>query len=143
MEIDLSGVTIKRTWLYGAIVAAIAILLLLGRTFTPENGQILSWQEWQVRKLRQAYRSERQTLLADIQSLANLLDSQHPDPARVQVQANLIRSHLARQKVESLAEARKAVERAAQATLDWASGVGEYNAAIRAVQDAMALIQNE
>jgi hypothetical protein len=140
MEIDLSGLPKKRTWLYGAIFAAIAILLLLGWAFTPENGRILSWQEWQVRKLRQAYRSERQVLLADIQSLANLLDSKRPDPARAQVQVNLIRSHLSKQKVEALAEARKAVEEAAQATLDWASGVGEYNAAVKAVEKAWNIL---
>jgi len=133
MEIDLSS--LKRTWLYGAIFV-VTVLLLLGRAFTPENGRLLSWHEWQVRKLRQAYHSERKVLLADTQRLAELLES-NPDPARAQVEIQLIRSHLTSQKVEALAEARKAVGEAAQAALDWASGVGEYNAAVQAVENAL------
>ncbi len=137
MEIDLSGVK-KGNWaLAGFGLALLLGLMLLGRAFTPNGNRLLTWQEWQVRKLQQAYRAERLILLKDVNHLAELLASGAPDPARAQVIVQGIRRDLADGKVESLANARQKVADAAQAVLDWASGVGDYNAAVEAVQRAL------
>jgi hypothetical protein len=136
VEIDVSGVK-RTTGLYaGMALLALVGLMLLGRAFTPDGGQLLTWQEWQVRKLRQALLAERLQLLQDAGRLADLLAAGHPDPARVQVEVQAIRRHLAQPKVEGLAGARAALEAACQALLSWASGIGDYNAAVETVQQA-------
>ena len=137
MEIDLSGVKKESGWYAVMTLLALLGLMALGRVFTPEGGRLLTWQEWQVRKLQQAYRAERQQLLEDTNRLAELLAAERPDPARVQVEVGAVRRRLSTQKVESLAAARAQVDAAAQAVLEWASGIGEYNAAVAAVQAAL------
>lgn len=139
MEIDLSGV--KRSGWFAALALVVLLgLMFLGRAFTPEGGRLLTRQEWQVRKLQQAYRAERLQLLEDTNRLAELLAAERPDPARVQVEVGAVRRRLSAQKVESLAAARAQVDAAAQAVLEWASGIGEYNAAAAAVQAALEVL---
>jgi len=139
VEIDLSGV--KRSGWYAALALVVLLgLMFLGRAFTPEGGRLLTRQEWQVRKLQQAYRAERLQLLEDTNRLAVLLAAERPDPARVQVEVGAVRRRLSAQKVESLAAARAQVDAAAQAVLEWASGIGEYNAAAAAVQAALEVL---
>lgn len=134
VEIDLSGV--KKDGLVWAGIGLVILLglMLLGRAFTPEGNRLLTWQEWQVRKLQQAYRAERLALLEDTNRLAELLTSE-PDPARAQVVVQGVRRDLADGKVEALADERQQVADAAQAVLDWASGVGDYNAAVEALDN--------
>jgi len=139
VEIDLSGV--KRSGWYAALALVVLLgLMFLGRAFTPEGGRLLTRQEWQVRKLQQAYRAERLQLLEDTNRLAELLAAERPDPARLQVEVGAVRRRLSAQKVESLAAARAQVDAAAQAVLEWASGIGEYNAAAAAVQAALEVL---
>lgn len=144
MEIDLSGVK-KGNWVLAGMGLALLLgLMFLGRAFTPEGAapsssrgsRLLTWQEWQVRKLQQAYRAERLQLLEDATHLAELL-AVEPDPARAQVTVQDVRRNLLDGKVEALADERQKVADAAQAVLDWASGVGDYNAAVNAVQGAL------
>lgn len=139
MEIDLSNVR-KDGVLYGVLgVLVLFLLALLGRAYTPADGRLLTWQEWQVRKLQQAYRAERLLLLEDVHRLAELLAVQ-PDPARAQVTVQNVRRRLAEgsvEGVEALADERALADAAAQAVLDWASGIGDYNAAV----DAVAAVQ--
>lgn len=135
MEIDLRNIR-KDGVLYGvAGVLVLFLLALLGRAYTPADGRLLTWQEWQVRKLQQAYRAEHQVLIADVNVLAELLAGE-PDPARAQVVVQGIRRHLAGGQAEALANERAQVADAAQAVLDWASGTGDYNAAVDAVAAA-------
>ncbi len=143
MEIDLSGVKKeKEKWVLAGIGLALLLgVLFLGRAFTPEGNRLLTWQEWQVRKLRQAYRAEHLVLLEDANRLAELLAGK-PDPARAQVVIQDVRRHLAEGKVETLASARQQVADAAQFVLDWVSGVGDYNAAVEAVQRALEALDD-
>lgn len=141
MEIDLSGVRRDSRMLAGVALVVMLALMFLGRAFTPEGNRLLTWQEWQVRKLRQAYQAERLILLEDVNRLADLLAG-NPDPARAQVAVQGIRRHLAEGRVEALAHARRKVADAAQAVLDWASGVGGYNAAAEAVQGALEALDD-
>ncbi len=130
MEIDLSGVKKDNWGLAGIGLALLLGLMFLGRAFTPEGNRLLTWQEWQVRKLQQAYRAERLRLLEDANRLAELLSSE-PDPARAQIAWVLgVRRDLQNGRVEALADERQRVADAAQAVLDWASGIGDYNAAV-------------
>lgn len=141
MEIDLSGAK-KGNWMLAGIGLVLLVgLLFLGRAFTPEGNRLLTWQEWQVRKLQQAYRAERLLLLEDTHRLAELLSGE-PDPARAQVVVQGVRRDLAEGKVETLADERQWVADAAQAVLDWASGIGDYNAAVEAVQRALEALGN-
>lgn len=142
MEIDLSGVKKDNWGLAGIGLALLLGLMFLGRAFTPEGNRLLTWQEWQVRKLQQAYRVERLRLLEDTNRLAELLESGVPDPARAQVVVQGVRRDLAEGKVETLADERQRVADAAQAVLDWASGIGDYNAAVEAVQRALEALGN-
>ncbi len=141
MEIDLSGVK-KDGFIWAGLGLVILLgLMLLGRAFTPEGNRLLTWQEWQVRKLQQAYRAERLALLEDVNRLAELLAGE-PDPARAQVVVQSVRRDLQAGTVETLADERQRVADAAQAVLDWASGVGDYNAAVDAVQSALEVLEN-
>jgi len=136
MEIDLSGVK-KGNWALAGIGLALLLgVMFLGRALTPAGNHLLTWQEWQVRKLQQAYRAERLLLLEDTNRLAELLAGE-ADPARVQVTVQGVRRDLADGKVEALADERQKVADAAQAVLDWASGIGDYNVAVEAVQGAL------
>ncbi|MDT8898270.1 hypothetical protein QYE77_08320 [Thermanaerothrix sp. 4228-RoL] len=142
MEIDVSEIKKGNLILVGIGLALLLGLMFLGRAFTPEGNRLLTWQEWQVRKLRQAYRAERLALLEDTNRLAELLESGVPDPARAQVVVQGVRRDLAEGKVETLADERQRVADAAQAVLDWASGIGDYNAAVEAVQRALEALGN-
>lgn len=143
MEIDLSGVK-KGNWALAGIGLALLLgLMFLGRAFTPEGNRLLTWQEWQVRKLRQAYRAERLILLKDVNHLAELLAGGAPDPARALVTVQEVRRDLADGKVEALADEREKVAAAAQAVLDWAGGIGDYNAAVEAVQRALEALDDD
>lgn len=143
MEIDLSGVK-KGNWALAGIGLALLLgLMFLGRAFTPDGNRLLTWQEWQVRKLRQAYRAERLILLKDVNHLAELLAGGAPDPARALVTVQEVRRDLADGKVEALADEREKVAAAAQAVLDWAGGIGDYNAAVEAVQRALEALDDD
>ncbi|MDT8896642.1 hypothetical protein QYE77_00055 [Thermanaerothrix sp. 4228-RoL] len=142
MEIDVSEIKKGNLILVGIGLALLLGLMFLGRAFTPEGNRLLTWQEWQVRKLRQAYRAERLRLLEDTNRLAELLESGVPDPARAQVVVQGVRHDLAEGKVETLADERQRVADAAQAVLDWASGIGDYNAAVEAVQKALEVLDD-
>lgn len=140
MEIDLSNFK-KDNWLMAGIGLALLLgLMLLGRVFTPQGNHLLTWQEWQIRKLQQDYRAERLMLLEDANRLAELL-ADEADPARVQVVVQDVLRNLDG-KTEALADERQQVADAAQAVLDWASGVGDYNAAVEAVNRALEALDD-
>ncbi len=141
MEIDLSGVK-KEGWTPAGIgLAVIIVLMLLGRAFTPDGGGLLTWQEWQIRKARQAYLAERQELRLTAERLAALLTAA-PDPARAQVVVQEARRRAAQGRVETLQGERETLLLAAQAVLDWASGMGDYNRAVDAVQSLLSRLDD-
>jgi hypothetical protein len=141
LEIDLSGVK-KGNWMLAGIgLIVLLALMLIGRAFTPEGGRVLSWQEWQIRKLQKAQRVEQAQLLKNADRLAELL-ADEADPARVQVVVQGIRRDISKGTVEALADERQKVADAAQAVLDWAIGIGDYNAAVNAVQEALEALDD-
>jgi hypothetical protein len=140
LEIDLSNVKKDGVLWAGLTLFTVLALMLLGRAFTPEGNRLLLRQEWEIRKLRQAYRAEYLTLLEQTNRLAELLAEQ-ADPARVQVVVQDVRRTLGQGRMESLADERLRVAQAAQAVLDWASGTGDYNAAVAAVQAALEALE--
>ncbi len=141
MEIDLSGFK-KGNWMLAGIGLIILLaLMLIGRAFTPEGDRLLTWQEWQIHKLQKAQRVERQQLLEDANRLADLL-ADEADPARVQVVVQDVRRNLSKGTVEVLADERQMMADAAQAVLDWAIGIGDYNAAVNAVQKALEALDD-
>lgn len=132
MEIDLTN----RWTQAGLVIVALGLLLLLGRAYTPEGGRLLTWQEWQVHQLQRVHRAELQALAHEANRLADLLAGE-PNPARAQVVVQSVRRNLAGQTMETLAAERERVLAAAQAVLDWASGIGDYNHAAQAVNAAL------
>lgn len=139
MEIDLSHS--GKGWLAGVIIlVTMTGLALLGKAFT-QGDSVLTWQEWQVRKLQRAYQTEHSRLVQDAVTLADLLNSSAPDPARVQVQLDAMRKHWQQGGVASLAPSRAALEQAAQAVQDWSIGIVERDVAILAVQNALTELQ--
>lgn len=140
MEIDFRNIR-KDGMIFSAAALLILLgLMLLGRAYTPDSGGLLTWQEWQVRQLRQAYQTERLRLLEDVNRLAELLAAA-PDPARAQVVVQSVRRNLQAGRVEALADERARVADAAQAVLDWAAGIGDYNAAVDAVNSALEALE--
>lgn len=127
--------------LAGIGLIVLLALMLIGRAFTPEGGRVLSWQEWQIRKLQKAQRVEQAQLLKNADRLAELL-ADEADPARVQVVVQGIRRDISKGTVEALADERQKVADAAQAVLDWAIGIGDYNAAVNAVQEALEALDD-
>ncbi len=136
-ELDLTNPWVKA----GLALVALILLLLMGRAVTPDGDRLLTWQEWQVRKLQTAYQAEYRALLAETTRLAELLSDGQPNPARAQVVVQSVRRNLASQKVETLATERNQVAQAAQAVLAWASGIGEYNTAVNAVNAALEALE--
>lgn len=149
MEIDLSGFNLnlsgfkKGNWMLAGIgLIVLLAFMLIGRAFTPEGGRVLSWQEWQIRKLQKAYRAERAALLENTNRLAELLEGNNPDPARAQVVVQAVRRDLANGKVETLTDERQKVADAAEAVLGWASGMVDYNFAVDAVNQALEALDD-
>jgi len=144
MEMEVDFTALKKGWVLWtvAIILVLVGLAFFGKAFTPENNAVLSWQEWKVRKLQRAYQEEHAQLVQDAVILADILNQNpSPDPARVQVQLEAIRSHLRQGSVTALEKDRAALGMAVQAVQDWSIGVSERDVAILAVQNTLAELE--
>lgn len=143
MEITLERRTL---WFFALILAALLLLGLasLGKAYTPTdtNGapRLLSWGDWRRIQMEREFAAERAILRQDAANLATLLN-QRPDPVSAQLCAQRIARHVASGKVDALAAARTAIQKAADDTLAWASGTLERDEALISLQAAMELLQ--
>lgn len=110
-------------WLLPILLLFMVGLGALGRALTPTGGQLLTWSEWQVLQMRQAYRQELDVLRQDVEILADLLENV-PDPVRAQLAAEQVLAHTLEGQ-ETLTPQREAVSLAAAALRDWAIGAIE------------------
>lgn len=138
MELDLSNFHFRNwNWTLAFLtLVVLAGLMLFGKAVTPPAPGVLSWSEWQVRKLRIEYQQERQQLRQDLRDLAGLLADAQPDPARAQIIVQRVRRHLEEGSVEALADERELISLAAHSVLAWSSGMSPYNQAVDAVTSA-------
>jgi len=142
VEIDLS--ILKRNELAIAIIVlCFAAVVGLGKVFTPDPVRVLSWQEWQVRKVTRQESSERRVLAADVNQLADILNAgASENPARVQIVGQSIQRDIDIGSAESLADERAALQAALDATWGWSIGNQSYNAAVAATLQAQEHIAN-
>lgn len=133
IEIDLKGLKVSNL----ALVALVVVLLILGIVgyhVTPAGGRVLTWDEWQLIKIRQAYRREVAVLQQAVERLAEAVN-RGDDPLRAQMTADRVLRDLDAVTLAVLEPARGAVAGAAQAVRAWALG-GDREAALQAVQEA-------
>jgi hypothetical protein len=127
------------TWMLPVMLLLMAGLGTLGRALTPVGDKLLTWSEWQVLQMRQAYRQELTVLRKDVEILAGLLEDA-PDPVRAQLAAEQVLAHT-QQGQEMLTTQREAVALAAVALRDWAIGAVERQIAEVALDQAIYMLE--
>jgi hypothetical protein len=145
MEIDFTGFSLKRKPLPTVLLVVLIILLLaglglFGREVTPEGSTLLTWEDWQVRKVAGQYRVELRKLQQDAEILADLVQ-RDPDPVRAQVVTDAVFKRLAGGGLSSLEIQRAGMERAAAAVRSWSLGSREKEAAIDLLGQAIQSIK--
>lgn len=142
MEIDLS-ILKKNQLMIAFIVICLVAVISLGKFFTPAPVRVLSWQEWQIRKITQQETYERRVLAADVNQLADILNAgASQNPARVQIVGQSIQRNIDAGSAESLADERAALQAALDATWGWSLGTQSYDAAVTATMQAQERIAN-
>lgn len=125
-------------WLLPFMLLLLTGMGALGRALTPAGDKLLTWSEWQVLQMRQAYRQELSVLCQDVEILAGLLE-QAPDPVRAQLAAEQVLAHTG-QGQEMLASQRESVALAAARLRDWAIGAVERQEAVAALEQAIYIL---
>ncbi len=143
MEIELDLKNANVSWLaIGAMILVIVALGIVGYQVT-ENGRLLTWDDWQIRKIRRVYQAEVQVLQTAVASLAVEVNRDEVDPLRAQIVAERVARTLERSvTLSALSAPRQVVENAALSVRNWALGGARENAtqaldqAIQAVEQA-------
>ncbi len=125
IELDLSNTGSFALVLIGVLI----VFAFIGHTVTPPDGRVLTWTEWQVYQARREFYREVEILQAEAQRLSVLL--QKRDPVRTQLAVQRLRGRLEEVNSPALAAPKARLLEASQAVLDWAQGMGDYNAAVQ------------
>lgn len=144
MEIE---VNLSATKFWGIVLLATCLILvavtLLGRSITPiRSGQavILSWDEWQIVKIKQVYQEELKSLHKMYKETAALL-KEKADPVRGQVTTTRILETLNKGGLPALDNQRKSLGAAVLAVRDWSLGTGDENNARALMAEAVSSIK--
>lgn len=143
MEIELefegSGV-----WLavMAAVIVALVALGALGRAVTPNPPHVLTWRDWRFMAVQREYDRELAALREDGQTLAALVDGQ-PTIETAWKAEEILKRVQGDEGLPVLTGRRAAVADAAQAIMDWVSGVGSRENAVEAVNNALERLRDE
>lgn len=145
MEIEIPAPAVKTiSGIALAVLILLAALVWFGRSLTPvRNGEagLLTWEEWQILKVQQAYEKELADLQSMIQELA-VLTAAKADPVRGQVLAGRVIEKLAKGGLPALETPRRAILAAAEAVREWSMGTGTSGSAITLLDGARQALQN-
>ncbi|MDP2991135.1 MAG: hypothetical protein Q8O57_11305 [Kiritimatiellota bacterium] len=143
MEIHLTLDTARR-YLFGGLIAfALLMALVLGRSVTPvqdDRPQVLTAERWQAASLARKANAEISQLLSDGQTLRALALQEQPDPIQAMTFAQRIyAAHY--NGTAATGPARQNLIAAAEAVARYSSGAISREAAVSAVNIALARIQ--
>ena len=137
MEIDLSE---ARPGLALLFLAAVIALAALGRMYTPADGRMLTWQEWQIQKAERQYRRELGELQQTLDQLAAFYNQGQRDPVRGQYLADRAVERIQAQESPALAQQRQAVLEAVEAVRRWSLGVARDEDVHVALERALEIV---
>lgn len=129
------------TTLVVMILVAVIGMVLIGRSFTPQNGEILTPQNWKIMNSRKAYDQELKLLSVQVLELNKLLTPGQADPIQGQIVIDAVVTQLDRLNHSALHAERKAVLVAASVVQGWLQGAESYEFARIIVNDAMQILQ--
>ncbi len=138
MEIDLSHLEDHQwtaLWVGLGLVVLVA-LALLGRTYTSSE-RLLTRQEWQIRKAERLHESEHSLLCQQTHHLAEGLSDPAPEAIRAALIARQVLAKAETVQSLPLEPQQAALIAAAQAVVDWGTGLLDYNTAVGAVMEAL------
>lgn len=122
-------------------IVVIAGVMLIGRSFTPKNGEVLTPQNWQIMNSRKAYAQELNELRANVLELSTLLNTGQPDPIQGQIVTEEVLSQVGDGGHSALYEERTAVSNAAAAVRSWTQGSLSYEDVQVIVSETIQLLQ--
>ncbi|MDX9866186.1 MAG: hypothetical protein RBT34_15390 [Anaerolineaceae bacterium] len=122
-------------------IVVIAGILLIGRSFTSADGDILTPQNWQVMNAKKAYIQELNGLRMDALALTEILNADQPDPIQGQIVTDAVLSHTNNKEGHSaLREERTALSNAAVAVRSWSQGAIAYEDVLMIVNNTIQLL---
>lgn len=122
-------------------IVVVAGILLIGRSFTSEDGDILTPQKWQIMNSRKAYIQELNALRMDVLALSDLLNAGQPDPIQGQIVTDAVLSHINEDGHSALGEERGFLFDAVMATRSWLQGTITYEDVQVIVNRTVQLLQ--
>jgi hypothetical protein len=128
------------TTLVVMVLVAMICMVLIGRSFTPKNGEVLTPQNWKIMNSRKAYDLELKVLSVQVLELNRLLNTGQPDPIQGQIVIDAVVTQLGQLHHSALHGERKAVSVAASVVQGWLQGAESYEFARIVVNDAMQIL---
>lgn len=138
MEIEIDWKGLSSLWI-GAAAVAIILLGVLGWMVTPEGDKVLTWEEWQIYRSRQAYQREMKELQKACDEMTELVNKPL-DPLRALTVADRLTRTLEKQTQAALEPQRTAALEAVSALRRWAQGESR-EAAVSALENAIRKVE--
>jgi hypothetical protein len=132
---------------FGTVIVTVVIMFLvgiiwIGRSFTPENGEVLTPQNWQIMNSRKAYTQELNDLIDGAQSLSQLLNAGKPDPIQGQIVTDTVQAGINTEGHSALFEQRTTLSNAAVAVRSWSQGAMPYEDVYMILNETIQILQS-
>lgn len=121
---------------------AVIGIIFIGRSFTPQNGEFLTPQNWQLMNSRKAYEQELNQLRSHILELSQLLHGGKPDPIKVQMTTDSTLEKVGESGHAALQIERDGVRSAVIAVRDWSQGELSFEDAQALLNDVIRLLES-
>jgi hypothetical protein len=131
-------IEVDPSWVYYALAALLVLLGTLGwlgKGVTPQGRGLLTWDEWQILRQRQAYAQQLAFLEKQTETLAVLLNAR-ADPVRVQVVTERMRLELESGGLPALQPQRDAAAAAVASVRAWSLGQEDRDSAVKVLETA-------
>ncbi len=139
MEIELDLSELQLDWWLPIVLGALLFFGFVGYWVTPDDGRILTPQEWRVVQAERQYQRELTQLREYGRQLAQFLSTQ--DPVRVQLQVQRMMDKVSQMTSPALASQRRAFVNAANAVIAYQQGQASRDEAIAAVQEFLDAVK--